>query len=54
MMIFRESKVKIAGAALEAMPVKPKVILDFGTYVGNSALAWGAILQSLHGADAAA
>ncbi|PWY81622.1 S-adenosyl-L-methionine-dependent methyltransferase [Aspergillus sclerotioniger CBS 115572] len=54
MMIFRESKMRIARAALEAMPVKPKVILEFGTYVGNSALAWGAILQSLHGADAAA
>ncbi|PYH93850.1 O-methyltransferase [Aspergillus ellipticus CBS 707.79] len=54
MMIFRDSKMKIARTALESMPVKPKVIIEFGTYVGNSALGWGAILKSLHGADAAA
>ncbi|PWY86695.1 S-adenosyl-L-methionine-dependent methyltransferase [Aspergillus heteromorphus CBS 117.55] len=54
MMIFRGSKMKIARMALESMPVKPRVILDFGTYIGNSVLGWGAILKGLHGPDAAA
>lgn len=51
MMTFKEPKRKIAQTALESMPVKPKVIVEFGTYVGVSALAWGAVLQGLHGPD---
>lgn len=48
-MIFRDAKVQIVRRALESMPVTPRVIVEFGTFVGNSALAWGAIMQSLHG-----
>ncbi|KAL4807577.1 S-adenosyl-L-methionine-dependent methyltransferase [Aspergillus unguis] len=53
MMIFRDSKLQVAQAALQDMPVKPKVMVEFGTFVGNSAIAWGAILKELNGADAA-
>ncbi|BCR89551.1 O-methyltransferase [Aspergillus chevalieri] len=53
LMIFREPKLKIAREALESMLTKPKLIIDFGTYVGNSAIAWGAILQGIHGPNAA-
>lgn len=53
MMIFKEPKIKIAREALESLPTKPKLIIEFGTYAGNSAIAWGAILQGLHGPNAA-
>lgn len=52
-MTFKEPKLKIAREALESLPIKPKLIIEFGTYVGNSAIAWGAILQGLHGPNAA-
>ncbi|OJJ46236.1 hypothetical protein ASPZODRAFT_97944 [Penicilliopsis zonata CBS 506.65] len=47
MMIFRSSKLKIVQTAMQQMDPKPKTVLEFGTYVGHSALAWGAILQDL-------
>lgn len=53
LMIFQAPKVKIAREVLESMPVPPKVIIEFGTYVGSSAIAWGAILQGFHGLNAA-
>lgn len=52
-MTFQAPKLKIAREMLESMPVPPKVIIEFGTYVGSSAIAWGAILQGLHGQNAA-
>lgn len=52
-MIFKEPKLKVAREALESLPTKPKLIIEFGTYVGNSAIAWGAILQDIHGSNAA-
>lgn len=52
-MIFQSPKLKVAREALESMHVPPKVIIEFGTYVGSSAIAWGAILQGLHGQNAA-
>ncbi|PKX99337.1 putative O-methyltransferase [Aspergillus novofumigatus IBT 16806] len=39
MMISKENKLQ----------PPPKKIIEFGTYVGNSAIAWGAILRVLHG-----
>ncbi len=51
-MIFRTSKMDVARSVLAAMEPPPKVILEFGTYVGTSALAWGATLRELNGADA--
>jgi catechol O-methyltransferase len=34
------------------MDPKPRVVVEFGTYVGCSALAWGATLAKMHGKDA--
>lgn len=48
-MIFRNSKLDVARAQLEAQDPLPRTILEFGTFVGKSALAWGAMLRDLHG-----
>lgn len=53
LMIFRRAKLDIAHGALRSMSQPPRVILEFGTYVGMSALGWGAILQEIHGGDEA-
>lgn len=34
------------------MQPAPRTLLEFGTYVGSSAIAWGAILRDLSGAEA--
>ncbi|KAJ5081118.1 S-adenosyl-L-methionine-dependent methyltransferase [Penicillium angulare] len=49
MMIFRDSKLAVAKEALLAQQPAPRTILEFGTFVGKSALAWGAILRDIHG-----
>ncbi len=54
LMIFRRGKLDIVHEALVAMPEPPRVILEFGSYVGVSALGWGAILEGIHGVDAGA
>lgn len=51
-MIFRSAKITTSKAELAAMEPKPKVVVEFGTFVGTSAIAWGAMLQEFHGADA--
>ena len=53
LMVFRGPKLNIAREALESMSVPPKIIAEFGTYVGCSAVAWGAILKDIHGINAA-
>lgn len=50
-MIFRESKLRLAQAALADVDSKPKTLVEFGTFVGNSAIAWGAIMKELHPGD---
>lgn len=52
-MAFLGPKLNIAREALESMSVSPKIIAEFGTYVGCSAVAWGAILKDIHGINAA-
>lgn len=53
-MVFRSAKIATSKDALAAMaPPKPKVVVEFGTFVGTSAIAWAAMLQEFHGADAA-
>lgn len=42
----------IAHKVLIELNPKPSVVIEFGTFIGNSALAWGAILRDLHGKDA--
>ena len=36
---------------LQQLNPKPRTIVELGTYVGNSAVAWGAMLQDLHEED---
>ncbi|KAL4892532.1 S-adenosyl-L-methionine-dependent methyltransferase [Aspergillus ambiguus] len=52
MMTFKRPKLALAQQALAQQQPAPKTILEFGTYVGSSAIAWGAILRELHDADA--
>ncbi|KAJ5273671.1 hypothetical protein N7478_008796 [Penicillium angulare] len=49
MMIFRDSKLAVAKEALLSQQPAPRTILEFGTFVGKSALAWGAILRDIYG-----
>ncbi|KAJ5729677.1 S-adenosyl-L-methionine-dependent methyltransferase [Penicillium malachiteum] len=49
MMIFRATKLAVAKEALVAQQPAPRTILEFGTFVGKSALAWGAMLRDIHG-----
>ncbi|KAH8663978.1 S-adenosyl-L-methionine-dependent methyltransferase [Xylariales sp. PMI_506] len=48
-MTFRGYKMELAQRALSAMAPKPKVLVEFGTFVGCSALGWGAHLTELNG-----
>jgi catechol O-methyltransferase len=54
MMIFTPTKLDASREILEAMDPKPKVIVELGTYVGNSAVAWGAMLKDIWKDDPAA
>ncbi|CAN8097347.1 unnamed protein product [Discula destructiva] len=51
-MIFRAAKITTSKGALAAMAPKPKIVVEFGTFVGTSAIAWAAMLQEFHGTDA--
>lgn len=51
-MIFRGSKIATSKQALQKMDYKPKVFVEFGTFVGTSAIAWAALLRDFHGPDA--
>lgn len=51
-MLISRAKMEIVRDVLAEKGQKPKVILEFGAYVGNSAVGWAAILQDLNGADA--
>jgi catechol O-methyltransferase len=52
MMLFNPEKVDESRKILEKMDPKPKVLVELGTYVGSSAVAWGKILRDISGADA--
>ncbi|KAJ5157866.1 S-adenosyl-L-methionine-dependent methyltransferase [Penicillium canariense] len=49
MMIFNEKKLQVAQAQLAAQQPAPRTILEFGAFVGKSAIAWGAILRDIYG-----
>ena len=51
MMIFHQHKLDVSRKILQSMDPKPKVLVELGTYVGNSAVAWGAMLRDLHQGD---
>ncbi|KAJ5698811.1 S-adenosyl-L-methionine-dependent methyltransferase [Penicillium macrosclerotiorum] len=49
MMTFKGKKLEVAKAQLMAQQPPPRTLLEFGTFVGKSALAWGAILRDIYG-----
>jgi catechol O-methyltransferase len=51
-MIFRGAKLAVVSDILAKKDPKPKMIIEFGTFVGCSALAWGATLRDFHGSAA--
>jgi predicted O-methyltransferase YrrM len=51
-MLFGQAKINVVRDVLNGLKPKPKVIVEFGTFVGNSAVAWGAILRELNGPEA--
>ncbi|KAJ4382619.1 hypothetical protein N0V86_001841 [Didymella sp. IMI 355093] len=51
-MLFHGLKIQKCHDILQATEPKPKVIIEYGTYVGNSALGWAASLMEFHGRDA--
>lgn len=51
-MIFRSEKIAVSKTALSALSPAPKVFVEFGTFVGTSAIAWAALLRDLHGPTA--
>ncbi|KAL5357422.1 S-adenosyl-L-methionine-dependent methyltransferase [Aspergillus floccosus] len=53
MMTFRKPKLTLARQQLAQMTPAPTTLLEFGTYVGASAIAWGTMLRELN-PDAAA
>jgi catechol O-methyltransferase len=46
---FKPSKIAASRAVIEKMSPTPKILVELGTYVGNSAVAWGAILKDVNG-----
>lgn len=50
-MIFREAKMKVARDALRNANPRPKVLVEFGTFVGCSAIGWGDLLRELNSAE---
>jgi len=49
MMTFKLNKIEVARSFLEKLAQPPKVLIELGTYVGQSAVAWGWLLKSLNG-----
>lgn len=49
MMIFKGNKLGLAREQMMAQKPAPRTIIEFGTFVGKSALSWGAILRDIHG-----
>lgn len=49
MIIYSEVKLEKSRSILAAMDPPPKILLEAGTYIGNSAIAWGEMLRTLNG-----
>lgn len=49
MMVYQPEKIEVSKSILKSMQRKPKVLVELGTYVGTSAVAWGAILKEING-----
>ncbi|KEF51762.1 uncharacterized protein A1O9_12099 [Exophiala aquamarina CBS 119918] len=52
MIIYSETKLEKSRSILAEMDPPPKVLLEAGTYVGNSAIAWGDMLRTINGGNA--
>jgi catechol O-methyltransferase len=52
MMIFQKHKLTVSREVLEKVEPKPKILVELGTYVGSSAVAWGAMLKDINGGSA--
>jgi catechol O-methyltransferase len=46
--VYRDYKLAAARKELQDMQSLPKTLLEFGTYVGNSAIAWAAMLREIN------
>jgi catechol O-methyltransferase len=49
MIIFQPAKLAVSKKALQGMGTPPKTLVELGTYVGTSAVAWGQMLVELNG-----
>ncbi|KAF7594992.1 hypothetical protein BBP40_007591 [Aspergillus hancockii] len=54
MMTFRNAKIEASRQQIEKIHPSPKTLIEFGGYVGASAIAWGVILQEPNGEHNAA
>lgn len=50
-MVFRGAKLALARRIVAELPQKPKIVVEFGTFVGCSALAWADIVRNAAGSD---
>jgi catechol O-methyltransferase len=46
--VYKGAKLAASQKELETMQPLPKTVLEFGTYVGNSAIAWAAMLREIN------
>ncbi|RLL94958.1 hypothetical protein CFD26_104894 [Aspergillus turcosus] len=51
LMIYNAAKLAASRRELDAVHPAPKTILEFGTYVGTSAIAWAAMLREINQSD---
>lgn len=48
LIVYKSPKLAVSRKEFETMQPLPKVLLEFGTYVGNSAIAWAAMLREIN------
>ncbi|KAE8144888.1 S-adenosyl-L-methionine-dependent methyltransferase [Aspergillus avenaceus] len=51
MMTFKGPKIEVSKEEIKKIQPPPKTFIEFGGYVGSSAIAWGAILREVNGTD---
>ena len=51
MMTFKNAKIEASKQQIAKIQPTPKTFIEFGGYVGASAIAWGVILRELNNAD---
>ncbi|OAA53940.1 O-methyltransferase, family 3 [Niveomyces insectorum RCEF 264] len=51
MIEFKLPKIAVSRTALQAVQPPPKILIELGTYIGNSAVAWGSILKEVNGGN---